>query len=167
MVASAASATMGTTATAAAVTTTTVLSECWSCGDCQTDESCKQQEGSAESQCVHILSPSRKMGVHRLAREALFAMTALYYLIRFYRQARGCAEVNLIRVAGRFAVPQRLKSRALSKTPSNQSFVVALDGASPVSTRVFPQPRAREANSMVSARRSPHSTGRPVHPPCR
>jgi hypothetical protein len=109
MVASATTATMGTTATAACVTATAVLSECWSCGDCQTDESCKQQEGSAESQCVHILSPSRKMGVHRLARESLFAMTALYYLIRFYRSARGCAEVNLIRVVLEIAVPQRLK----------------------------------------------------------
>ena len=78
------------TASASAVTAASVLSECWICCECEADKSSKCDERSAKTECAHNLYLSLELG-SALSRESVVEMAALYFM-RFYCQARGCAD---------------------------------------------------------------------------
>jgi hypothetical protein len=77
-------------APAAAVTASPVLCECGICQECKTDNRSKCDERSAKTDCAHNLYLPLELG-SALSREPIVKSRAPYF-IRFYCQARGCAD---------------------------------------------------------------------------
>jgi hypothetical protein len=83
------------TASASAVTAASMLSECGICCECKADESSKCDERCAKTECAHNQYLPLEPG-SALSRESVVEMATLYFM-RFYCQARGCADSKSLR----------------------------------------------------------------------